>query len=523
MGTVLQQISDFSDIDRSIYGVIPNDDTVPQASEGVEVISAIIDVKRPSSRLEISVSGVATSQNGGIITLAVFVGDQSSASAVWGVNGTNAVYVNISNSFVTDTIGTIGPVKVSVRVGLNDVSGGNYVTMGGRSGNVQWGDKSPCTLTIREVAGEALSWSGKQRTGNLLFQAPGIEHFLLIEPNGLEPTGGDFYSHRYHHHTRVVEHNGLVWTAYTTAGRNEDAKGMTVLVQSSSPDTISFSAPVMAFPYIETFNANQPASNGPGILPRNFQVIDGRLFLVGAVDDTTGDHRVGQALLAVECLSDGSVGVPFRVSVAPYTSTLGWSPAYDNVLSPVLLAYSKIFGIWGGSTPDAPIQSPWIGWVNPSGVYFTEPSTFHASDDPNELLRVWRYIGGVRSRGMGERLWISRSIDGGVTWGGLRRTDIPNVAVSTGIRLSNGKIALVGNLEGGDKRDPLYLGLFDDGELTSLFYVRQGLSKDPVYPGEYKIGAAAYPDIFEGENYIWVSYSNAKERIFVSRIPKSGL
>ncbi|MBJ6134993.1 hypothetical protein JAU75_19305 [Ochrobactrum sp. Q0168] len=523
MGIILQQISDFSDIDRSIYAVIANDDTLPQKYEGDEIVSLVIDVTKPSSKLEISVAGVASCTMGGIITCAVFVGEQSSASAAWGVNGTNAFYVNIGNAFVTDTIGIAGPVKVSLRVGLNDVSGGNYVTMGGRSGNVQWGDKSPCTLTVREIAGAELSWAGKQRTGSLADEAPGVEHFLLIEPNGLPVTAGDLYSHRYHHHTRIIEHEGRVWAAYTTTGINEDAKGMTVLLQSSASDVVNFSAPVMAFPYIEAFNANQPASNGPGILPRNFQVIDRRLFLVGAVDDTSGDHRVGQALLAVECLSDGSLGVPFRVSVAPYKSTLGWSPNYDSVLSPVLLAYSKVFGIWGGSTPDAPILSPWIGWVQSTGVYFTEPTTFQRSEDQNDLLRLWRQIGGSRARGLNERAWISRSRDGGMTWGGLRRTDIPNVAVSSGVRLSNGQIALVGNLEGGNKRDPLFLGLFDQGELSKLYYVRQGLSKDPTYPSEYKIGAAAYPDVFEGENYIWVSYSNAKERIFLSRIPKSRL
>lgn len=517
----LNEVSDFTDRDFVVSGVIPNDDTVPQISEGTEVLSVVIDVARKSSKLDISVSGCASPINGGIITLALFVDGASSASQVWAVNATGVDYRNISGGLLTEALGKVGPVTVSLRVGINDNSNGNGVTLGGRNGNVQWGGASRVTLSAKEIRNEELSWCGNQLSGNIPTGAPGRTHYLAIEPNGAEPVAGNLLTHRYHHHTRVIEHLGRVWVAYTTAGKNEDQRGLTVVAQSSPIGTVAFGAPAQAFPYVFPFNADDNGQVGHCIMTRNFQVLDGKLYLVGGVDNIGPNNFFeGLALVAVECRADGGLGTPFRISPDQYVSPTGWVPTYDGILSPQLYAYSKVWGMWCGSSPSGVVQSEWVGWLNQSGKWFTEPSVFRIDDNPLNLVKTWRHISGNTATALNDRLWIQRSRDGGLTWGGARRTDIPNVAVASGTRLSDGRVALVGNLVG-PNRDPLFLALFSEGEVSALYYARAGLSPTPVYPGIYKGGAEAYPDIFEGSDSIWISYSAAKEKIYVTRVPKA--
>lgn len=520
-GRVIQQVTDFYDKDDAIVSQIPNDDTIPQWFEGQEIFRGVIDLTKASSKLKISVSGIASASIGGIITLAAFIDKNPNAYSTWAINTTGVSYGNISHTFVSEAVGKTGPVQVFIRVGLNDTSNNNYITLGGRNGNVQWGDTSRVTFTVEEIENNELSWAGKQTTDNLYPTVPDISHYLAIAPTGANPDANNIYTHQYHHHTRVIEWADRVWVAYTTAGRNEDQRGLNVAYQSSPKNSISFNHPIMPFPYVHPFDPEDKNNTGQSMMTRNFQIYNNRLFLVCGVDTIGPNNNFsGLALIAVELFPDGTSGVPFKISTQPYTSTTGWTPIYDNNLGAVLLEYSKIYGTWCGSSPYGTSQSDWIGWIKQGNLVVTEPTTFQIDNNPRNLVRLWRHISGNTSRNHNDRLWIQKSRDGGITWGGLRRTDIPNVAVSSGIRIADGRIALVGNLIG-PNRDPLYLGIFEGGCLEDLYCVTQGLNNDPVYPGQYKHGAAAYPDIYEGSDNIWISYSNAKERIFVSKIPKN--
>jgi hypothetical protein len=48
--------------------------------------------------------------------------------------------------------------------------------------------------------------------------------------------------------------------------------------------------------------------------------------------------------------------------------------------------------------------------------------------------------------------------------------------------------------------------------------VAQGLDPDPVYAGSLKSGAAAYPALCQDGDDLLVVYSNAKERIYLTRL-----
>jgi hypothetical protein len=134
--------------------VIPQDNTVPQITEGTEVLTATINVKSTTSRLRIEVEGVATCINGGIATFAIFQNSTAGAIAAWGVNCSGINFTNIAGGTLTAAIGATGNVTIRLRVGINDNSGGNGVILGARSGG-SWSTSSRLRLIVTEIEPES--------------------------------------------------------------------------------------------------------------------------------------------------------------------------------------------------------------------------------------------------------------------------------------------------------------------------------------------------------------------------------
>lgn len=349
--------------------------------------------------------------------------------------------------------------------------------------------------------------------------APGVSTTTVITPNGAAITEADLSSYRYHHHTKVAVFHGRVWVAYSASGTNEDAGGQKIFVSvATDSGSLSFGAPILAIDAQSTWTSVGASFVATSMImyPRAFIVSGGTLYLTVAMDKVTGSNNLtGLAVFAVECKSDGTIGAPVRISAASYTPFPTFSViALDAGLQAALFTTADVFGNWGGST-SGNAASAWTGWASFFGIDFTEPSTVNL-DGANALLRFWRRITTPDNR-----LYAQRSSDGGVTWGSIFRTAIPDSPSATYCyKLSNGVTVIAGNPQDGSViRDPLYIASFStNGNIRVLYALRQGLTDAPIYAGTAKIGGAAYPGMWESSGRLLVSHSVHKEDINLSVI-----
>ncbi|NLR96432.1 hypothetical protein HGP17_06250 [Rhizobium sp. P38BS-XIX] len=365
-----------------------------------------------------------------------------------------------------------------------------------------------------------LSWGSNPLDGSDFPVSTGTIDTLVAAANGAEPTEADLNSHRYHHHTRVVKHNKRLWIMYSSGGTNEDASGQMTIAKSSLDDGGSFGSPVVICGPQSKFDGigETHLKDSRISYPRCFIINEDKLYAVVAVDLVVEKNVViGDALLARECMDDGTVGRLVRISSNVYKngSDTEINP-YDPKLAAAIFDEANLFGTWGGSTPGEP-ESAWIGWIYHNGETFAEPATLRLSE--GRLLRVWRAV----SRPT-KRIHIQNSEDNGVTWGPLVQTNIPdNPSSAAVLLLADGRIALVFNpimTPGRHARDPLLLALFDPatGVVQNIVSVRKGASDMPVFPGSFKGGSAAYPGVWQDGGILFVSSSHAKEEVYLTKV-----
>lgn len=124
----------------------PADDTIPQNTEGTQILSTSITLKSTSSKVAIfvNVNGAATS--GAFITLSVFRGSGADAicASVQRINADSNMY---TLSFV-DSPATSGEVTYTVRIGPNTVT--NFY-LNGNSGGRLLGTTSKTNIIAKEI------------------------------------------------------------------------------------------------------------------------------------------------------------------------------------------------------------------------------------------------------------------------------------------------------------------------------------------------------------------------------------
>lgn len=371
---------------------------------------------------------------------------------------------------------------------------------------------------------DGLTWNASSLTGP--YTATTATHTTVIAPNGASITENDLATHRYRHHTRIHRTAaGRIYLAFSTGGTNEDQSGQQIGMCYSDDKGVTWSAPVQVCPSQSVFSASSVAyENGKRVaFTRGFVEHEGTLYIVSAIDQCTGDPpgsqgMIGVAMLARSIAADGTLGPLFRITSATYTPIDSKTAVdYDATLGPPLLAALQT-STWGGSAPGM-TASEWSGWTtSASGQVFAEPSAAVSRDGTsNNLVRLWRAITGTTNR-----MYLSWSRDAGQTWSDPSLTDIPNAPSSMQmLRLSTGQIAMIGNQASG--RAELFLSLFDSSGQATVHSVRSGVSSTPVYAGTYKGGGAAYPDMVQVGNYLYISYSLQKENIGFSRVLIPGL
>jgi hypothetical protein len=384
-----------------------------------------------------------------------------------------------------------------------------------------------------------LHWGDAARRGPYPM-ATGVRSMEVDAPDGHTPSPKDLESLQYHHHTRVaVARDGRIWVAYSGAMRREGESGMITEVKSSM-DGSHWSPPTVVIVPASPLNGKLSAGRRISY-PRAFVRWHHRLYLVAAIDQANGHgcctNEQGEALVAARLYGSGRVGVPFRLSRAPYRPLPG-SPGYRYRahLAPALFRAANHFGTWGGSAPGQP-PSAWTGYgIAADGTTMVEPNTIRLGSHRRLLLRLWRDEGhnATHPERSGEfRLYRSLSRNNGGSWSPAVPTDIPNSPSETTIlRLHDGQIAVVGNAldrpAAADARDPLYLALFDGatGELRSLHAVRQDVGATPFDDSnrcgpQGKPCGASYPGADEFHRHIYISYSIDKQQIWLSIVPEN--
>jgi len=148
VGSVVDHVSAEFTSNAAINGSIPGDNTVPQVTEGVEILSATITPKATSNKLFVLVDGQVITTTANVFVWAIFQsGSTNAVRARYQSAPANSPQpfggqVIISPSAVT-------PVTVSVRVG----TGGADATFNGNPGGPLYGGTAAPRIDVFELKG----------------------------------------------------------------------------------------------------------------------------------------------------------------------------------------------------------------------------------------------------------------------------------------------------------------------------------------------------------------------------------
>lgn len=127
-------------------GTIPADDTIPQNTEGVEILSASITLKSASSKVEVIVHVCGAATAGAFVCFAVF--RDSGADAIFSdfqrINGD----INAYGFSFPDSPGVSGSVTYKVRLGSN---AGQAFYINGTSTGRTLGGSSKTNIILKEI------------------------------------------------------------------------------------------------------------------------------------------------------------------------------------------------------------------------------------------------------------------------------------------------------------------------------------------------------------------------------------
>jgi len=134
----------------NLVGTIPNDDTIPQITEGVQIVSLTYNVKSATSLLRVRFNGFAVSGTGGIdFTVCLFRAGQNDAIATW--NSNQNELANYRTPVGLDCVfapGSSGDITLSIRIGN---SSGSTFRMNGSPASRLWGGTAKATLIVEEI------------------------------------------------------------------------------------------------------------------------------------------------------------------------------------------------------------------------------------------------------------------------------------------------------------------------------------------------------------------------------------
>lgn len=148
VGNVLQQVSASSSAYVSGTTTTPVDDTIPQQTEGNELLTVTITPKAATSTLLVEVNANCSSSAAGTMTSAIFRDSTANAIAAQGQYlATNELFVSVVRVFVAAS--STSATTFKLRVGCNNAA---TVALNGVSGARLYGGVSMSTITVTEIA-----------------------------------------------------------------------------------------------------------------------------------------------------------------------------------------------------------------------------------------------------------------------------------------------------------------------------------------------------------------------------------
>jgi len=149
-GPILQIVNTQTGAMSTGTTIIPNDDTIPQITEGFEVMTRTITPTKASNILLINVVCHLSASVNSMPTTALFVGSTADALAstfshAFGLGA----YPKVHNFTHKMTAGSTSELTFRVRTGMNNAG---TVTFNGRAGSRMRGGSAASSITIMEVA-----------------------------------------------------------------------------------------------------------------------------------------------------------------------------------------------------------------------------------------------------------------------------------------------------------------------------------------------------------------------------------
>lgn len=128
---------------------IPYDDTIPQDSEGTEILSVTITPADADSVLLLSYAGFLTMSTAGYVTVAVFADDDGTSDAIYCMTQIITSVNNLRNFSFTIPIDAVDTDERTYSIRVGATSGTLYVN--GYSAGRRMGGAAGQFLTVQEV------------------------------------------------------------------------------------------------------------------------------------------------------------------------------------------------------------------------------------------------------------------------------------------------------------------------------------------------------------------------------------
>jgi hypothetical protein len=331
----------------------------------------------------------------------------------------------------------------------------------------------------------------------------------------------------YSHHPHITFFNGRFYAIWSNGMVNEDDIGQRVLISSSG----NFYDWTSAVPLAESLTGEVYTAAG-------FHQHDGKLTVyIGKYEYKSDSVIDGQRLpgdnghintkLSAMTTTDGvSWGdlVDMNVAIVPNHGPqptnsgrliISGNISYPYTDDPAGLNNWKMAGIFPPAMTDNIVddsESFWklrdlMGW----SVGLCEGSFYQTDDGVLHMM--------LRSNE--DYLWVTESIDDGVTWSSPEKTSFTDNATKFHFgRLPDGRFYYVGcpNPVTRWQRNPLVLSFSNDGIVFDQHFILADEHYEMKYPGMHKGGDYGYPHTMINDGYLYVIISRQKEAVELLRV-----
>ena len=149
MGGLVQQVSTQTTTYTNVTATIPYDDTIPQNTEGTEIMSVAITPTSATNKLLIfsTVTGSHSNVLTSILIRSLFQDSTANALATVAIS-TDSGYWDNSALQYSMTAGTTSSTTFKIRVGCNL----NGFEVNGQGGSRKFGGAPVCALTVMEIS-----------------------------------------------------------------------------------------------------------------------------------------------------------------------------------------------------------------------------------------------------------------------------------------------------------------------------------------------------------------------------------